>query len=83
MWVKALKTELILNNIQNFSTYFRGNILHVLYKRQPVNAGQGGEPEDAHKYTMWAESRFLSVSKQIVHIEPLGFTRSSECCRVK
>jgi hypothetical protein len=36
--LKALKTEFILNNIYESSSYFTGNILRLRYKAQPVNA---------------------------------------------
>jgi hypothetical protein len=35
---EVLKTEFLLNNIQNFSPYLTGNTLRLGYKAQPVNA---------------------------------------------
>jgi hypothetical protein len=45
--LNLLKTESVLNNIQEFSLYLTGNTLHLCYKDQPFTA----EPAISLRYT--------------------------------
>jgi hypothetical protein len=60
-----LKTEFLIINIREFSSYLAGNALHFYYKDRSVNAVYGNsycwlwEPYGAHKYTLWGERRVL------------------------
>jgi hypothetical protein len=36
--INPLTTEFLLNDMQTFSSYLKGNTLHLPYKDQPVNA---------------------------------------------
>jgi hypothetical protein len=64
-YINPLKTGVLLNNAQKFTSYVAGNTLHLRYKDQPVNAvkekGRGllRELYEAHKYTLWEEYRVL------------------------
>lgn len=67
--LKSLKSEIYVNNISNFRTYFAVNMLCLQYEDQQVNALQGNnycyENHMKHMNTCtlcWKNSFFFSVT---------------------